>query len=100
MKYQIKKRFTGEIIYEDEAKSFKDFVEKNKTNLSNADLSYADLSNANLSNADLSNSNLFNAKIKNTKKEDLLKALKIKSDNMCSIACWQSFIEKIKDKYK
>ena len=95
MKYQIKKRFTGEIIYEDEAKSFKDFVEKNKINLSYADLSYANLSKTNLFNA-----NLFNAKIKNTKKEDLLKALKIKSDNMCSIACWQSFIEKIKDKYK
>ena len=96
MKYQIKKIFTGEIIYEGEAKSFKEFVEKNKFNLSYADLSYADFSNINLSytnfsnsnfsytdfsNSNLSYTNLFNAKIKITQKEDLLKALKIKIIN-------------------
>ena len=96
MKYQIKKIFTGEIMYEGEAKSFKEFVEKNKSNLSNADLSNTDLSHTNLShtnfsntnlsytdfsNSNLSYTNLFNAKIKITQKEDLLKALKIKIIN-------------------
>ena len=87
MKYQIKKRFTNEVMFKGEAESFVKFVEQHKANLSKADLSETDLSEANLSNSDLSNSNLSNsdlsnsdlykAKIKITQKEDLLKALKI-----------------------
>ena|SRR3990167_6916471 len=44
-KYQIKKRITGEIMYEGEANSFREFVEKNKADLFKVDFSNADLSN-------------------------------------------------------
>ena len=67
IKYQIKKRFTNEIMFEGEAESFAKFVEQNNSNLSNSDLS-----NSNLSNSDLSNS-----KIKITQKDEIIKALKI-----------------------
>ena len=97
MKFQIKKRFSNEILIEGEANSFKEFVEANKadlseadlsnanlseTDLSNADLYKADLSNANLSEADLSNADLseadlYKAKIKITQKDEIIKALKI-----------------------
>ena len=46
MKYQIKKRFTNEIIVEGEAESFVKFVEQNNANLSGANLSEANLYNA------------------------------------------------------
>ena len=44
MKFQIKKRFSDEILIEGEANSFKEFVEANKANLSEANLYKADLS--------------------------------------------------------
>ena len=67
MKFQIKKRFSNEILIEGEANSFKEFVEANK----------ADLSEADLSNADLSEADLYKAKIKITQKDEIIKALKI-----------------------
>ena len=77
MKYQIKKRITGEIMYEGEANSFKEFVEKNRSDLRGSDLRNSDLSGSNLSYSDLSDSDLRDSKIKNTQKEELLEALKI-----------------------
>ena len=67
MKFQIKKRFSNEILIEGEANSFKEFVEANKANLSEADLS----------NADLSEADLYKVKIKITQKDEIIKALKI-----------------------
>jgi len=80
MKYQIKNRFTGEIICEGEAENFIKFVEAKKANLSKADLSGANLSKADLSKANLYGANLYGAKIKITQKEELLQALKIEID--------------------
>ena len=102
MKFIIKKRITGEIMYEGEAESFIKFVEQNKADLYKADLSGADLSGANLSKADLSEADLskadlseanlykanlseanlseadlYKARIKASQKEELLKVLKI-----------------------
>ena len=82
MKFQIKKRFSNEILIEGEANSFKEFVEANKANLSETNLSRADLSNANLSetnlyNTNLSRADLSEAKIKITQKDEIIKALKI-----------------------
>ena len=87
MKYQIKKRFTNEIIFEGEAESFAKFVEQNKAdlykanlykaNLSEADLSEANLYKANLYKANLSEADLSGAKIATTQKDELIKALKI-----------------------
>ena len=57
MLFQIKNRWSGEVIFETEAVSIKVAVEmaiKSNANLSEANLSWADLSNANLSWADLS----------------------------------------------
>ena len=39
MRYKIKKRFSDEVLVEDEAESFKEFVEKNKGNLRGSNLS-------------------------------------------------------------
>ena len=72
MKFQIKNRFTNEIIVEAEAKTLKEVVEKNRANLSRANLSRADLYEADLSRADLSW-----AKIKSSQKDDLIKSLRI-----------------------
>jgi len=72
MKFQIKNRFTNEIIVEAEAKTLKEVVEKNRANLSRANLSRADLYGADLSRADLSW-----AKIKSSQKDDLIKSLRI-----------------------
>ena len=71
--FEIKNRFTGEVLFSAECESLKICVElavKGNTNLSNADLRNADLSNAdlynaNLHNADLSNANLHNANLYN-----------------------------------
>ena len=65
-KLDIKNRYTGEIIYQAEAESFKALVEaavKAKTDLSEADLSGAYLSEANLSGANLSRANLSGANL-------------------------------------
>ena len=51
MKYEIKNRWDGKIIYQDEAESFKALVLA--AIKAGADLSYADLSSANLRYADL-----------------------------------------------
>ena len=82
MKFQIKKRFTDEVLIEGEAESFIRFVEYNKADLSGADLSKAnlsgaDLSKANLSGANLSKADLYGARIQITQTNELLKALKI-----------------------
>ena len=60
MKFTIKKRFTDEIIVEQEAESLKEVVEKNKADLREADLRGADLQEA---------------KILTSQKDDLLKSL-------------------------
>ena len=77
MKFIIKKRITGEIMYEGEAESFIKFVEQNKADLYKANLYEADLSGANLSEADLSEADLYKARIKASQKEELLKVLRI-----------------------
>ena len=69
MKYEIKNRWTGVTIYQDEAESLRLLIEaavKSGANLygadlSGANLSRADLSGANLSRADLSGANLSRA---------------------------------------
>jgi len=71
-KFQIKNRYTGEIIVEMEAETLREVIEKNKANLREADLRGADLREANLREA-----NLRGAKIKITQKEDLIKSLGI-----------------------
>ena len=57
MKFEIKNRWDGSIIYQDEAESFRALVfaaVKSRADLSRANLYGADLSRANLSGADLS----------------------------------------------
>jgi hypothetical protein len=74
MKFEIKNRFTGSIVYQDEAESFTALVKAAiksganlygadlyGANLYGADLSSANLSGANLSGADLSSANLSGA---------------------------------------
>ena len=105
-KFQIKNRYTGEIIVEMEAETLKEVVEKNKANLQGADLQGANLQGANLQGAnlqgaDLQEANLWGAdlrgaklrgadlwgtdlwgiKIKITQKEDLIKNLGIVVEN-------------------
>ena len=61
MKFEIKNRFSGEIIFSIETDTWRLAVEaaiKSKANLSYADLSYANLRSADLSSADLSSANL------------------------------------------
>ena len=83
MKFVIEKRHSFGTLLEGEAESFKEFVVKNKSNLSDSDLSESDLSNSDLSGSDLrasnlSDSNLSRIKIKANQKEELLLALRIK----------------------
>jgi hypothetical protein len=64
MKFEIKSRFTGNVIFSLETEKLKLCVEaaiKSRADLSGADLSRADLSRANLSGADLSGANLSGA---------------------------------------
>ena len=90
-KFQIKNRYTGEIIVEMEAETLKEVVEKNKVILRGADLREANLWGANLWEANLQEVNLrganfrgtdlWGAKIKITQKEDLIKSLGIIVEN-------------------
>ena len=66
MKFEIKNRWSGEIIFSIETDSWRLAVElavKSRANLSRADLSGADLSGANLSGANLSGANLSRANL-------------------------------------
>ena len=66
MKFEIKNRWSGEIIFSIETDSWRLAVElavKSRANLSRADLSGADLSGANLSWANLSGANLSRANL-------------------------------------
>ena len=54
-KFKIEKRFSRDILIEGEAETFKEFIEKNKSNLSGSNLRWV--------------------KIKASQKEELLKAL-------------------------
>jgi len=74
-KFQIKNRYTGEIIVEMEAETLKEVVEKN------ADLREANLRGADLQGADLRGADLWGIKIKITQKEDLIKNLGIVVEN-------------------
>ena len=86
-KFQIKNRYTGEIIVEMEAETLREVIEKNKANLRGADLRGAnllgadlwgaDLRGANLWGADLRGADLWGAEIKITQKEGLIKSLGI-----------------------
>ena len=61
MKFEIKNRFSGTLLFSIETETWKLAVEaavKASANLRSADLSYADLSSANLSSADLRSANL------------------------------------------
>ena len=92
MKFKIEKRFSTDTLVEGEAESFKEFVEKNKSNLSGSDLRDSNLSGSDLSGSNLSGSNLRGsdlsgsdlrgsdlrwAKIKVSQKDEFLRALKI-----------------------
>ncbi len=66
MKFEIKNRWNGEIIFSVEADSWRFAVEaaiKAKTDLRSADLRYADLSYADLRSADLRSANLRSANL-------------------------------------
>jgi uncharacterized protein YjbI with pentapeptide repeats len=66
MKYEIKHRYDGSVLFSHDCDSLRDAVVeavKNKADLSGADLSGADLSCANLSCANLSCANLFGANL-------------------------------------
>ena len=100
--FKIEKRYSSEILIEGEAETFREFVEKNKSNLRGSNLSDSNLSGSNLSDSNLSDSNLSGSdlrgsdlrgsdlsgsdlsgsdlrwvKIKVSQKEELLKALRI-----------------------
>ena len=92
MKIKIERRYSSETRLEGEAGSFKEFVVKNKSDLSDSDLSDSDLSGSNLrgsnlsgsdlsgsdlSDSDLSDSDLRWVKIKASQKDELLKALRM-----------------------
>ncbi len=63
MKFTVKNRFNNSVLFEIEADTFIQAIEKHKSNLSYADLSYADLSYADLSSANLSYANLSSANL-------------------------------------
>jgi hypothetical protein len=73
MKFEIKNRFSGSTIYQDEAESFQALVlaaikfgaDLSGANLRSANLSGANLSGANLSGADLSGADLSGAYLRN-----------------------------------
>ena len=61
MKFEIKHRYSGELLFSIETETMKMAVEaaiKQKANLSSADLNYADLRSADLSYANLSSADL------------------------------------------
>ena len=100
MLFEIKSRFTGEVIFKLETESFKLCVEaavKSEANLSEANLSEADLSGANLyvanlsganlSEADLSRANLYEAK-------GMVKIMGVEAGNIY----WKRFDEGLKNK--
>ena len=67
MKFEIKNKLSGMVIFSAETENFKlciDLAIKSKINLSSADLSYADLSSADLRSADLSSANLLYANLR------------------------------------
>ena len=80
--FKIEKRYSKDILLEGAAETFKEFVEKNKSNLSGSNLSGSDLSDSdlrgsNLSGSNLSGSNLRWVKIKMNQKDKLLQTLRI-----------------------
>ena len=96
-KFQIKNRYTGEIIVEMEAETLREVIEKNKANLRGADLwgadlreadlreanlreadlREADLQGANLRDTNLQEANLWGAKVRTSQKEELIESLGI-----------------------
>jgi pentapeptide repeat protein len=68
MKFEIKNRFSADVVFTTDTTSFKAAIElaiKSGANLSGADLSGADLHNANLSGANLSGADLSGADLHN-----------------------------------
>ena len=65
MKIKIEKRYSSDTLLEGEAESLKEFVVKNKSNLSGS----------NLSGSDLSGSRFWQTKIKASQKDVFLEAL-------------------------
>jgi hypothetical protein len=82
MEYQIKKVYTGEIIVEGEADTFREFIEKNKDKLYQANLIKVDLSNLDLSGANLVEANLLGANLSDTNLSgaNLFKAILVDAD--------------------
>ena len=73
MKFEIKNRWSGQIIYQDEAESLKILVLaaiKTGANLQDANLSGANLSGANLSGANLRGANLSGANLQDANLQD------------------------------
>ena len=58
MKFKIEKRYSKDILLEGEAESFKEFVERNKKDLSGSDLRDSDLSGSDLRGSNLRGSDL------------------------------------------
>ena len=75
MKFQIKNKWTGEIIAESETDTFKQFIKQNKTNLCEANLREADLREADLYGADLREADLYEANLRGAN----LREVRIKS---------------------
>jgi hypothetical protein len=66
MKFEIKNRWNGNVIYQDEAESFSALVRaaiKTNANLTSANLAYANLTSANLRYANLASANLTSANL-------------------------------------
>ena len=76
MKFTIKNRWDGSVLFEVEADSFIEAVEQKRANLSGANLSGANLYGADLSRADLSRANLSGAGLSgaNLSRADLSRA--------------------------
>ena len=82
MKFEIKSRFDGKILFELETESIKICIEaaiKSGANLSGANLSGANLSDADLSGANLSGANLSDADLKETK--NMVKTMGVEAGN-------------------
>ena len=94
MKFKIRHRYTGAVLFEAEVGSFKACVElavKSYADLRNADLSYTDLSyadlwHANLSNADLWHANLSNANLSNAN----LRNANLSNANLSNTDLWNA----------
>ena len=84
-KFEIKNRFTGDVIYTSEKTNYKDVIEeavKDKANLREANLYGANLREANLCEADLRGANLCEADLRGARFYGKGGTTKIKKDQV------------------